>query len=255
MSEIPYAELVDERPKPWGFWATMGLSLVVIALSWVIQSAVAIGLIVVACLDDPGFNVDRFVDEELYSGLLLSLATWTALPACLGLIWLLARCRRGWSARNYLALDDVSGKTAALWLFLAVVLAACTDGFTHALGRPIVPEFMVQVYKTAGWLPLLVLTLVVAAPLFEEILIRGFMFRGIASSRLGGLGAILITDVIWTAMHVQYDLFGMGVIFAIGILLGLARLVTGSVWLTIVMHALLNLIATIEVMVYVNQSA
>jgi membrane protease YdiL (CAAX protease family) len=54
--------------------------------------------------------------------------------------------------------------------------------------------------------------------------------------------------LIWAAVHHQYDLYGIATIFVIGLLLGTARMKTDSVYPGIVMHALMNLIATIQVM-------
>ena len=63
----------------------------------------------------------------------------------------------------------------------------------------------------------------------------------------GGWGAILLTSTLWSVIHVQYDLYGVANIFAAGLLLGYARLKTNSILPTILMHALMNLAATIQV--------
>ena len=89
--------------------------------------------------------------------------------------------------------------------------------------------------------------MVVAAPLGEETLFRGFLFKGILHSRLGGAGAVLLTALIWALLHRQYDLFDMANIFAAGLLFGCARLRTNSIYPCLLMHGLMNLIATIEV--------
>ena len=105
---------------------------------------------------------------------------------------------------------------------------------------------MTTAYETAGFLPLLWFALICLAPMFEEIFFRGFMFSGIRHSRLGGAGAILITSLVWAGIHLQYDAYQMATIFAGGLLLGTARLKTNSVYLTIGMHAIWNILATIE---------
>ena len=80
----------------------------------------------------------------------------------------------------------------------------------------------------------------------------GFMFSGLKSSRIGPIGAIILTSLIWAGLHTQYDLYGMCQIFAGGLLLGYARLKSGSIFVPLAMHALMNLIATIEVVVQMN---
>jgi membrane protease YdiL (CAAX protease family) len=47
-------------------------------------------------------------------------------------------------------------------------------------------------------------------------------------------------------MHLQYDWFFFGEIFCIGLLLGYLRYRTGSIWLTIFVHGLNNLLATLQ---------
>ncbi|MCH9052700.1 MAG: CPBP family intramembrane metalloprotease, partial [Proteobacteria bacterium] len=43
------------------------------------------------------------------------------------------------------------------------------------------------------------------------------------------------------------DAYGLATVFVLGILFGLARAVTGSLYLTTAMHMATNLIATIEI--------
>lgn len=106
---------------------------------------------------------------------------------------------------------------------------------------------MLEVYGTAGnALPLLWLALIVAAPFSEEFLFRGFLFTGLKESRLGAYGTILITSLIWASIHAQYDLYGITTIFVAGIFLGFARLKTNSIWLCVLLHGLMNLIATLQ---------
>ena len=133
-----------------------------------------------------------------------------------------------------------------VWLGTVLIFAACSDALTYALGREIVPEFMLDVWYTSVWLPLLWLALIVGAPLVEETVFRGFLFVGLQQFRHGNVVAVLATSASWAVIHLQYDLYQIALIFFIGILLGIARLRTGSLWVPLAMHALMNLLATIE---------
>jgi membrane protease YdiL (CAAX protease family) len=95
-------------------------------------------------------------------------------------------------------------------------------------------------------MPLLWLAVVVGAPVGEEIFFRGFLFAGLAKSRLGGTGAIVLSSLAWAVIHVQYDPFDMAYIFLLGLVIGAFRLKTNSLWPPILMHALVNLIAMIQ---------
>jgi hypothetical protein len=89
--------------------------------------------------------------------------------------------------------------------------------------------------------------LVLVAPLSEELFFRGFLFAGVLHSPLGSWGAVGLTSLAWAATHLQYDLYGMATVFAGGLLLGYARLRTGSIVPGLLMHALMNLLATLQV--------
>jgi CAAX protease family protein len=111
-----------------------------------------------------------------------------------------------------------------------------------------VPELMMAMYRTAGSMPIFLIGLVVAAPLAEEFLFRGFLFAGLLNSRLGPTGAIALTALGWASLHIQYDFYGMATIAATGTLLGLIRWRTGSLWLCALLHGLMNVVAIVEVM-------
>jgi membrane protease YdiL (CAAX protease family) len=232
---------------PWGFWATIGFSLVVIVAFFVVQIAVTVGYLAVYMAMYPKTDFNKFVQGLTDNGLLLSLGTWASTPVCLGLVLLFVKLRRGWTVRDYLALKPVPVRTMLGWLGLSLVFVAVSDGLSSLLGRPVVSDFMSNAWRTAGCLPLLWATLLIAAPLFEETFFRGFMVPGILQSRLGATGTVLITATGWALMHVQYDIYAVVNIFLGGILFAVARLKTGSLYPTLAMHSLWNLVAIIEV--------
>ena len=51
-------------------------------------------------------------------------------------------------------------------------------------------------------------------------------------------------------MHLQYDAYGMATVFIGGLLVGSARLKSGSMLLCVVMHAMMNLVATLEMVIF-----
>ena len=63
---------------------------------------------------------------------------------------------------------------------------------------------------------------------------------------LGVAGAIVLSSLAWTSLHLQYDWFFFGEVFSIGLLLGYLRYRTNSTWLTIVLHGINNLAATLQ---------
>jgi membrane protease YdiL (CAAX protease family) len=111
---------------------------------------------------------------------------------------------------------------------------------------------MVNTYTTVSFKSVLLFAVLIAAPLYEELLFRGFMFRGIENSPIGQIGAAIITSLFWSAMHTQYDAISIAGTFVFGLLLSWALVKTKSIYVPIIMHALGNLIATVEVMVYLK---
>ncbi|MBI2927130.1 MAG: CPBP family intramembrane metalloprotease [Verrucomicrobia bacterium] len=234
---------VLKPPTPWGFWATIGLSLAIAGTVILVEVALLYGWVFVAGI----FGHSLEIHELATSGLMLAFGTCATTPLVVGLAWTFASLRRTLPAKEYLGLKTPGRRELFQWSIALILLTGLSDGLTSMLGRPIVPEFMTDAYRTAGFLPLLWLAVIVAAPVGEEIFFRGFLFAGVAHSNLGAQGAIFFTAGTWAAIHLQYDLYGMGMIFVAGIFLGYARWRTGSVCLTMAMHALMNLIATLQV--------
>jgi hypothetical protein len=238
--------------QPWGFWATVGLSLC-IGGAWTFTQVIALLLVFAGWVVVGGQPLDVFnsTDELEQNGLVVSVATIASAPVGVGFSLLFASLRRGLTARDYVGLKWVERRALLLWVCLLAGLMAISDGVTTWLEMP-VPEFMVEAYQTAGFLPLLWVALVVAAPLGEEFIFRGFLFRGLQASRIGVPGAVLISSLAWTVIHLQYDLYALTWIFLTGLLFGAARARTGSLWLCVVLHALMNAVATAQMALYLQ---
>jgi hypothetical protein len=69
---------------------------------------------------------------------------------------------------------------------------------------------------------------------------------GLAASWIGPGGAILLTSIIWTLLHAQYQPFYLIQIMVLGIVFGWLRLQSGSTALTIGLHGILNLTALLQ---------
>jgi membrane protease YdiL (CAAX protease family) len=231
---------------PWGFWATFGF-LLLIALG-ALGSQLALGAaIFIVTLARGGRALDpSWFDQGWFE----ALGSLSLLPALVGLSLLFAYLRRGLTVREYLGLKTVSARGCFRWSLVVLVLVAASDLISWLAGRPIVPDVMITAYRTAGFLPLLWLALVVAAPLSEEFLFRGFLFAGWSHSPLGWRGATVLISLLWTVLHLQYGLYEWAQIFVGGLALGWARRRSGSVLVPMMMHSLMNLIATVETAIF-----
>ena len=87
---------------------------------------------------------------------------------------------------------------------------------------------------------------VLAAPLSEELLFRGFLYRGWARSSRAVAPAVMVISALWAIAHVQYDWYLIIRLFALGLILGWARWYSGSTMVTFAIHALVNAAALVE---------
>jgi membrane protease YdiL (CAAX protease family) len=230
----------------WKFWGTVLWGLLILGVFLGLQAAIVFWVLASTPgpLSESEF-VTRYVSTA-QSGYVFSLATIvTAVVGCL-LIAGVIKLKKHSVLGDYLALSAVPRSVMLRWLVLLAGLIVVADVVTVHIGRPIVPEFMSEVYASAQPVWTLWVALLVAAPLFEETFFRGFLFRGFESSFLGAAGTVLLTAGLWALLHVQYDAFGISLVFTLGLLLGIARARTGSLWLPLALHSAANLVATVE---------
>lgn len=150
------------------------------------------------------------------------------------------------SIRETLALKPVGARQLVFWVGVYGLYQAAAITL-HALVDIPVDEF---VSDMAGRPHLLTaLTLVVLAPVLEELVFRGYLFKAWRHSWLGASGTILLTSVLFLSLHLgQYGWAIMGQLFVFAVILGLAREKTGSLVTPWLLHLLNNLVATILIM-------
>jgi uncharacterized protein len=244
-SSIASPPTIPDQPRPriWKFWGTALWGLFIFAGMFVGQATV----IAYFVWQHGSFDIAEAI-RVVGGGLTISLSVIMGLPAVLLAAWIAIRPTRT-PFVDYLALRWTSWRNFAIGIAALAVLVGCWDLLSRGLGREVTPGFMGDVLKSAqaaGALWLLVIAFTVAAPVSEEILARGFLYRGWSESRLGVAGAIFLSSLAWTSLHLQYDWFFFGEVFSIGLLLGYLRYRTNSTWLTIVVHGVNNLAATIQ---------
>lgn len=237
----------DETPtRRWGFWATVGFTLSILLAFMVVQVLAALAWAwYVKSMEAGTDSVGRMMQTD---GGVVAVSFIASAPFMIVLSVFFAWIKDRDGIRNYLGLHLPSRRRVMAWCAVLIAFAACSDALTILLGRPVCPPVMVNLYRNTsdGMLPLLWVSIILVAPLSEEILFRGFLFAGLKSSMAGAAGAVVVSSAFWALIHVQYDAYGVGLIFASGIVLGLARLRTGSVLLCAIMHGLMNGIATIQ---------
>jgi hypothetical protein len=235
---------------PWGIWGTVGWGLLVAVVFIVLQGFVLAGFVAREVAGNPDADIYMAARGLGRNGFLMVLATLVTTPLCIGLIVLLIRLRKGPTIARYLGLKAMGPRTMLFWLGIVTLFALFAELLAHLAGWPFMPDFMIEAYATAYFPPLFWIALIVAAPLFEEVFFRGFLFEGFQRSRVGPIGAVFLTALVWTILHVQYGAYELSAIFALGIIFGLARWKTQSIYPPLAMHSLFNLFAMAQLVAY-----
>lgn len=165
---------------------------------------------------------------------------------CTLLVLLAAKLKKGVSVRAYLALIQTDKSTYIKWGIVFAFILLLTEGVTYLLGKESSPTVIVNIYQSASPKWFLWLALVIAAPIFEEVFFRGFLYKGLTNSFMGLYGGIIVTAAIWASIHVQYEAYYIAYIFVWGIVFGYIRHKTGSLYIPIFLHVLTNTIATLQ---------
>jgi len=235
---LAFPEKKISQPKVYGAWATIGMGTAIGLIALIaVPLLVICGFMLVALLN--GQNVTN-------DSLMMTLTTIATGLSGLPLIYLIIRLNGNSGITEYLRLRRLT------WKLVFLALASFIIIFVSVIGISVVHDYLIGPFGDAtspglgdsvtsgfGWL-LVLLATVVFAPIFEETFFRGFLFAGLRRSRLGVVGTIIITSLIWALAHQQYDWFGMVKIGLMGVILGVTYYKTDSLWCPIIVHAMWN---------------
>ena len=185
-----------------------------------------------------------------YDGAQIALMTLVTNPVQVALLAAIARWRADGSPLAYLALTEFSWRDLLIGIVAIAALSAAIYGLSRLAHIDTVTPFETDIFtsgRAEGWLAAVVFAVVLVGPVGEEVMFRGFLFRGWVTPDWRGAIAVVVIPLLWAAMHLQYDWLGIGQVFLIGLVLSWIRWRSGSCLLTIVLHALVNIESTIEV--------
>ena len=228
--------------------------MALIVLFFTLQGAIAIILITASMHAAPPNVIEREILRLQQNGDMISVVATLSSPLCVAALFGVVKLKSGATIPDTLALGTPPGRAMARWLGAMLALAIALDALSLALGKPVVPEFQHTVWRTASDKAYLAIAVIVAAPLVEELIFRGFLLTGLMDTGLRPMGAVIVAAAAWACVHTQYDLYGMVSIFAMGVLLGMARVRTGFTLVPMAMHALANAWAAAETVIAVARS-
>ena len=236
--------VVADTPKPWGFWATVGWSLL-IGGGYVAAQTIAV--ICFVLLDGGVTNLRHLnVEEFVSNGKVVALSVLASTPVVIALCLGAAYLRNGISLKQYFALRWPPWRTVFGWLAVFFVFMITVDLLLMFMKGEATEKFMTDVLKSAGWMmPLLLVAIAIGAPISEEFFFRGFLYAGLNNSWLRAPGAVVVSALLFASIHLQYDLQGVLFVLLAGMFFGVARWKTDSLWVPILLHSFMNIVATI----------
>jgi uncharacterized protein len=243
--------------KQMGFWRGVGLFALLFALLQVLQ--IAIGLLLF-----------RFVFKDAASGIgsqissdqarLIAASMIGMFPAAMPIVFLTLYLSRFGLAKmqgqlplRFPALGFlgwaflIGGFILSMALLGNVLYAAFGVDPSKELG--LVEKTISDLAKDPRLITLILPSVVLGAPLAEEFLFRGVLFSALTPTFVGKWGAVIITSAVWALAHAgPAPWINVGLIFLMGLVLGLLLLRTGSLWVTIACHTAWNALTTITLL-------
>jgi membrane protease YdiL (CAAX protease family) len=219
-----------------------------------IQSLLLLAFMIILFIFDP-FNINHRIIESLRMKYViftkeprLLFYTYTYIGSFIAkVLAILAIIALLWSQRVKLDEDlGVKGPSSDGWKRLVIPFALVTIALRYYQAMdPLTPNLPVRlVFPEANAFATIIImfSIIFLAPVTEEIIFRGYFF-GVFKKSFGAVASIIITSLIFALAHapqMDFSITGVGVILAIGLLLGYFRQKYDSVLIPIIFHGVYN---------------
>ncbi len=238
-------------PSRWGGFATTLWALLISIIYVAVQIIIASIAVYARHPNLPDDQLEQRLTEYVDDGSIIALAiagtTLIVIPILIGIV----KLKRGATISEYLAARPVKGGVIVKWMLIALALGVVFDAFKWLFGMPVITEFVIATYKSMGSAWIFFPAVILLAPLTEEVFFRGFLITGLEKTFIGPIGSVVLTAALWTVIHTQYEFYDLVGIFALGCVLGMSRVLTGSIFPALAAHATINMFAYIAVAIYV----
>jgi membrane protease YdiL (CAAX protease family) len=246
------------RFEPRGPWRPIpALAVAIVYSVAMLVAAVLLGVMATVLLT--GADYDNFTDREDSVTVTIAFGLWQAAVVG-GLFWVAGW--RGGKRRDVLQLTGpIPRWTEILVAFGGITIVTSLIGAIFYVYDPAwymenyradMEMFLAEFRGPINPLRLsaTVATVVIGAPLSEELLFRGFLMSALAKWRWGFWPAAVLVSLIWTVIHL-YSVTSSIEIFISGLCLSWLLWRTGNIWLPIICHALMNVWALVFATIYV----
>ena len=181
----------------------------------------------------------RWFDNDLYAGTLIGITI--AIILISGVYFIALRPKKlSWNEVGIKRFAAKDWKTIIVFTIIFMVGAVIIMVLTSFLGNSWENSKTETMQQNLTFFPILVafVSAAIISPIYEEVFYRGFVYRWLRT-RTGFMGAILISSLIFTIVHIPtYN--AMPVNFFGGIIFALAYERTNSIWPAVIIHGLSN---------------
>lgn len=240
--------------------------VMILVILFVALTVMGAGMLLSALFFGPGFSVNDILSGEpggagrqylLYSQVISQLALFL-IPGLI-ISWMMKRDLASWLGLK----APVHPGTIVLILLMAGSLIPVTSAAGYVNSAMELPGWLAGVEEwirekeeqakvltghlvyagSAGGLVVNILVLAILPALAEEVLFRGVVQKFLQRWTGSGIGAVIITSLVFSALHLQF--FGFLPRFLLGMVFGLLYLWGGTIWLPFLAHLGNNLIPVI----------
>jgi len=238
------------NPKPYGFWFTFLTTIVLMSIvhaSW-------LGLFVLNYHFEKNHKPDMDISDYINVSLtpfvktnLIRISAFISYPMIVILTLLIIKFKKGITIQNYLAFTNVSRRRLLKWIITIIGLKCIVLLICIYTGDPNISDTILNHLKNVSFIPAFYFSSIILAPICEEILFRGFMYKGLEKTILRGWGTVIFTSIFFALYHV-WNFFPP---FFAGMFFGFARKKTNSLYVPIGLHMMWNLISLLNVHLHI----
>lgn len=136
----------------------------------------------------------------------------------------------------------------ARWIVVGVLLGPAMLLVPAFVVGAVMPEgewryrenFNAEIFAPRNWTLAYIFMAVVLAPIIEEVTFRGVALGALISRGIGPIAAVILSSAAFALIHMQYAPAALIVVFISGVGFAVLRLLSGSISVPIVAHAVAN---------------
>ena len=161
---------------------------------------------------------------------------------------------KSWSSRlKFWAVRMINIKMLAKYLGVTFIFWLVISLISQWLNLP-AEQFMLDLKGTessALMVIFLLFSVCIFVPVVEELVFRGWLYTKIAQTKLNNIGALILSSILFTVIHTQYEnIATFIIILSLAVLLGVIRYKSQNISYCIAVHILFNSLGMIALFLF-----